>query len=188
MAEELDISRLEFPKNLALLSRRVKEGQPGEVIRVFHKPEDRKAIKNWCDETGNLFKSISPTLSEVERGKGFHGVCLNEKLSFYLTGAKLHLKEYLLKVFGKYPPYLFNFISISCALRGMELLKKEGFDFTVLPSPKEVEGYCGFAVGFKDLNTCIGGFEKLLKNKIGVEVVFKPSREGFEIIRTAWED
>jgi hypothetical protein len=188
MAEELNISHLEFPRNLALLSRRVKESKPGGVIKVLHKPDEGRIIKEWCDETGNLFKPLSPTLSEVQRGKGFHGVCLNEKLSFYLTGAKLHLKEYLLKFFGKYPPYLFNFISIRCALRGMETLKREGFEFTVLPSPKEVEGYCGFAVGFKDLKTCTEAFNRLLENKIGVEVIFKPSGGRFEIIKTAWGD
>ncbi len=188
MVAELDITHLEFPKNLALLSRRVKESLPQSVIRVSHPPEVGKLIEKWCRQTGNTFRSISPTLSEVERGKGFHGVCLGEKLSFYLTGVKLHLKEYLLRFMGKYPPYLFNFISVNCALRGMEFLEKEGFEFTVLPSPKEVEGYCGFAVGFKDLQTCTEGFNKLLENKIGVEVIFKPSKRGFEIIKTAWED
>lgn len=187
MAVELDITLLEFPKNLALVSRKVKESSPKSIVRVYHPPEVGKLIEKWCKQTGNTFRSIYPTLSEVERGKGFHGVCLNEKLSFYLTGLRLHLKEYLLRFMGKYPPYLFNFISIDCALRGMEFLEKEGFEFTILPSPKEVEGYCGFAVGFKDSKTCIKGFNTLLENKIGVEVIFKQVKGGFEIIKTAWE-
>ncbi len=185
--ERLDIRRLEFPKDLALLSRKVKGLTPKGVVEVFHAPQQLERIKNWCSETGNALKEYSAERSVVERGKGFHGVCLGEKISFYLTGAKLHLKEYLLKVWGKYPPYLFNFISVPEAQKGLDILKTLGGDFTVLPSPKEVEGYCGFAVGFNDYRTCEGFFRELLLRNVGVEAIFQKVEGGFKILKGAWE-
>ena len=188
MERQLDITPFELPKDLALLSRRVKELKPRGGIEVIHTPLQGEAIRKWCSETGNLFKSISPERSTVIRGKGFHGVCLGEKLSFYLTGVKLHLKEYLLLLTRKYPPYLFNFISVKEALKGLEILKELSGDYTVLPSPKEVEGYCGFAVGFNDYSTCEGIFRELLDRKVGVEVIFRRGEKGkYELLKGAWE-
>lgn len=188
MEKVLDIRPLEFPKDLALLSRRVKELSPGAGLEVLHTPPQGEAIEKWCSETGNLFKSISPQRSTVIRGKGFHGVCLGEKLSFYLTGVKLHFKEYLLRLGGKYPPYLFNFISVKEAQKGLDLLSSLAGDYTVLPAPKEVEGYCGFAVGFRDYTTCEGIFKELLNRKVGVEVIFRKGERGrYEILKGAWE-
>jgi len=188
MEKPLDIRNLEEPKDLALLSRRVKGLKPKGEIGVIHTPQQVGAIKRWCSETGNIFRNIAPERSLVIRGKGFHGVCLGEKLSFYLTGVKLHLKEYLLRLGGKYPPYLFNFISINEALKGLEILKDLPVDYTVLPSPKEVEGYCGFAVGFGDYTTCERAFKKLLDLKVGVEVIFRKGKGGeYELLKGAWE-
>lgn len=185
--EKLDIRYLEFPKDLALLSRKVKETPPKGVVEVIHSPLQVERIKKWCSETGNVLKDHSPERSVIERGKGFHGVCLGEKVSFYLTGVKLHLREYLLKFWGKYPPYLFNFISIAEAQRGLGILKDLKGDFVVLPSPKEVEGYCGFAVGFKDYQTCERVFRKLLQQRVGVEVIFQKVGSSFKILKGAWE-
>ena len=182
----LDLTSLKYPKNLAFLSYNVRKLKPGETLKVKCNPEDLKSIENWCKETGNVLKTNGKLL-EICRGKGFHGVCLNEKLSFYLTGAKLHLKEYLLRFFGKYPPYLFNFVSINEGLRGIEFLKRKGFAFEVLPSPKEVEAYCGFAVGFRNLKECEEAFKNLLELKVGVETIFKRNKKGFETLKGAWE-
>ena len=185
--ERLDIRRLEFPKDLALLSRQVKELPPKGVVEVFHSPQQLERIKNWCSETGNILKEHSPERSILEKGKGFHGVCLGEKVSFYLTGAKLHLREYLLKFRGKYPPYLFNFISIPEAQKGLKILENLTEDFTVLPSPKEVESYCGFAVGFNDYQACERFFKELLLRGVGVEVIFQKVEKGFKTLKGAWE-
>ena len=181
------IRHLDFPKDLALVSRIVKGLKPREVLEVLHSPQQEEEIKKWCLETGNVLKEQSPERSLVVRGKGFHGVCLGEKISFYLTGVKLHLREYLLKFWGKYPPYLFNFISINEALKGLEILKNLKGDYVVLPAPKEVEGYCGFAVGFDDYQTCEGTFKKLLDQKVGVEVIFQRRGKNYEILKGAWE-
>jgi len=184
---KVEIHLLEFPKDLALISRKVKSLKPGEKVWVFHTQSQRDRLKKWCSETGNIFENQSPERSVVIRGKGFHGVCLNEKISFYLTGVKLHLKEYLLKFARKYPPFLFNFISTTEAQKGLELLEKLGWEFVVLPSPKEVEGYCGFAVGFRDYPSCERSFKELLNQKVGVEVIFRKGERGFEILKGAWE-
>ena len=187
MEKVLDIRPLEFPKDLALLSRGVKSLKPKTGIEVIHSPRQLERIKRWCSETGNVLKEQSPERSLVVRGKGFHGVCLGEKISFYLTGVKLHFREYLLKFWGKYPPYLFNFISINEALRGLEILKDLKEDFVVLPAPKEVEGYCGFAVGFDNYQTCERTFKDLLDQKVGVEVIFQRRGKNYKILKGAWE-
>jgi len=183
----LDLTALEYPKNLAFLSYNVRRLKPGKSLKVKGNPEGLKDIKRWCEETGNLLKVLSCNLAEIQRGKGFHGVCLNEKLSFYFTGAKLHIKEHLLKFFGKYPPYLFNFVSLKEGLKGIRILKREGFEFEVLPSPKEIESYCGFAVGFKNLKSCEFAFRKLLEERVGVETLFRRNGKGFEILKRSWE-
>ena len=185
--KKVAIHHLDFPKDLALVSRNVKSLRPQEVLEVLHTPLQAELVKRWCSETGNLLKESSSQRSAVVRGKGFHGVCLGEKVFFYLTGVKLHLKEYLLRFWGKYPPYLFNFISINEALKGLEILKDLSKDSVVLPSPKEVEGYCGFAVGFNDYQTCEGTFKELLDRKVGVEVIFQKEGKGYKILKGAWE-
>jgi hypothetical protein len=192
--EELSFSKpLRLPNDLALISRRVKGLKPGGRLSVALPTErDAEAVARWCAQTGNrFFKKNSPAsrglLIEIERGKGFHGCSVGQKLSFYAWGVKLHAKELFLKAAGRYPPYLFNFISLEEGLRGINRLKTLGVEFEVLPSPKEVEGYCGFAAGFKDLETCEESFKKLLSEGVGVEVIFKRSGEGFEILRGAWE-
>jgi len=183
----VDVRGLEYPKNLALVSHSIRPLKGGDLLEVIHEGEFSKILRRWSKESGNPIKVSEENRTLIERGKGFHGVCLGEKISFYLTGVKLHAKEFLFKVLGKYPPYLFNFVSIPEGVRGIGLLKQTPFRFEVLPSPKEVEGYCGFAVGFKDLETCKGAFEYLLSQKVGVEKIFKREGEKYTLVKGAWE-
>jgi len=181
----LDISNLTFPGSLALVSYNVKRLKPGQTLEVILKEHQMEELKRWSTESGNILKVINKNLCQVERGKGFHGVCLNEKLSFYITGAKLHLKEFLLKLSNKYPPFLVNFISLREGERALKLLPKEGF--TVLPAPKEIEGYCGFAVGCFEEKRAKELFFNLLDKKVGVEALFQRTPQGFKTLLTSWE-
>jgi hypothetical protein len=181
----LDLRNLEYPKFLSLLSYSVRNS-PG-IVEALIKPQQLEPIVKWSSESGNKILEKATEKVVLQRGKGFHGVCLNEKLSFYLTGIKLHTKEFLLRLFNKHPDYLINFISIPEGIRGIELAKNLGFHFEVLPSPKEVERYCGFALGFKDLKEAENCFLSLLEKKIGVETVFKRNKSGYRFIKKAWE-
>ena len=183
----LDLTPLEYPKNIAFLSYNVRRLKPKERLKVKCHPRQVEDIKRWCQETGNLLKKEENNLLEIERGRGFHGVCLNEKLSFYLTGAKLHLKELFLGLFNRYPSFLFNFVSIKEGIRGIRTLKELGFQFTTLPSPREIEFYCGFAVGFEELSEAQRAFFALLEDGFGVETLFRRKNRGFEILLKAWE-
>jgi len=188
MVKTLEIpSHLVFPQDLALLSRKVKELKPGEKLEVLFPNSRGEKIKQWCSETGNRLLLLENGRALIERGKGFHGVCLNEKLSFYLWGVKLHTSEFWLKVTGRYPRYLFNFISINEALKSLNILPKLNVKYKLLPSPKEIEGYCGFAVGFDSLQNCEKTFLTLLKTGLGVEIIFERRERGFKILKGAWE-
>jgi TusA-related sulfurtransferase len=187
MPKTINVEGLEYPKNLAWVSHNIRPLKGGEILEVFHKEDFVPVLQRWSEETGNPIKEQEKNRTLLVRGKGFHGVCLSEKLSFYLTGVKLHAKEFLFKLTGKYPPFLFNFVSINEGLKGIEVLKSSPFSFEVLPSPKEVEGYCGFAVGFKDLETCQRVFEFLLTQKVGVEKIFRKEGKGYKILKGAWE-
>jgi virulence-associated protein VagC len=192
--KEISFSKpVRLPNDLALISRRVKELKEGDrlILRLATR-WDADAVASWCAETGNIFiKKNSPAsrglLIEIERGKGFHGATLRDRLGFYLWGVRLHSAEFLYKLKGRYPIFFFNFISIGEALRGIKIMDKLGSGFRLVPSPKEVEGYCGFAVGFEDFKTCESTFEKLLSEGIGVEIIFKRGEGDFEILKGAWD-
>ena len=186
--EKLLFSRpLRFPHDLALVSRKVKELTPGEEIFVSLKNAiDVEVVKAWCNDTGNEFKPAEGGIV-IKRGKGFHGCGVGERLSFYLWGVRLHSAELLYRLTGNYPTYFFNFISVKEAFKGIKILSKSKNGFKLIPSPKEVEGYCGFAVGFEDLKSCEDSFVELLERGIGVEIVFKKEKKGFKIIKGAWD-
>jgi len=183
----VNISPYPLPVYLAIVSYKVKRLKPNQFLEVKFKPDQLEGLKKWSLETNNRLEVLNENLCRVVRGKGFHGVCFNEKISFYLTGVKLHIKEFLLKAPRKYPPYLVNFISIPEGERAIEKLKRVDIKAVVLPAPKEIEGYCGFALGFFDQKEAFEVFSKLLKEGIGVEALFKKEGGRFKKLVGAWE-
>ncbi len=174
-------------KRLAFLSFHTKRLKKGEKLSVFFPEHFGEKLKRWCSETGNKLLELERNRALIERGKGFHGVCLGEKLGFYADGVKLHTFELLLKLAGKYPPYLVNFVSLNEGRRALPLLKTLGVRCKLLPAPKEFEGYCGYALGFYSEKEALGVFEELYKNAIGVESVYEKAPEGFKRLISLWE-
>jgi hypothetical protein len=183
----IDLIPLEYPKDLALLSFNVKRLKPKQELVVKINPQRLENYLKWAAESGNKVEPMEENLIKVVRGKGFHGICLGEKISFYALGVKLHLKEFLFKLTGKYPPYLVNFVSINEGFRTVEKLKDflSNREYEILPAPKEVEGYCGLVVGFNELKDAEEFFNKALANRCGVEILFRS--KDFQILKKAWE-
>ncbi len=183
----VDIRNLHFPGNVAFVSFNVKRLTPKQKLKVIFESQQLEILEKWSRETNNPITLLDRNTLLVERGKGFHGVCLNEKISFYLTGAKLHLKELLLKVSNRYPPFLINFVSIPEGEKAIDKLSEIGLKALILPAPKEIEGYCGFALGTFNQKEAEKLFIKLLGNQIGVEAIFKKTSKGFKKILGSWE-
>ncbi|NPB05164.1 MAG: DUF3343 domain-containing protein [Aquificae bacterium] len=186
-ARRLDVSSLSPLKGLALVSNTVKGLRPGSAVEVLHGEEFFDHLLRWSRETANPVERISENLSKVLRGKGFHGACPAETLSFYWTGVKLHAKELLLKLSGRYPRFLINFVSVRAGAEALEFLKGAGFRFRTLPAPKEVEGYCGFAAGFDDRREAERAFLKLAQENLGAEALFEKTPAGFRRLLGLWE-
>jgi len=182
----VDLRTLNYPKYLSLLSFSVRNSLKGKVEAIV-KPEQLEFIEKWCTESGNKLLDKKLNKVVIQRGNGFHGICFNERITFYLTGIKLHVKEFIFKLLNRQPDYFINFISIREGIEGINLGRRLGFNFEVMPSPKEVEKYCGFALGFYKFEEAEKCFFELLNNRIGVETMFKRNKAGFEIIKKAWE-
>ncbi len=185
--KKVDVSPLEPPKGVSLVSHLTKGLKPKEHLLVVCREEHLPHLKRWSKETSNPIEEVEKNLLKVVRGKGFHGVCLGEKLSFYWTGVKLHTKELLFKLTGNYPRFLINFVSLREGERAIKLLTEEGFRFETLPAPKEIEGYCGFACGFKEKEAALEAFKFLAERKLGVEAIFEKTPEGFKRLLGLWE-
>ena len=188
--ESKELNLLKFSKDLkrlAFLSYNIKRLRKGEKLFVVFPEGFGEKLKRWCLETGNKLLELERNRAIVERGGGFHGVRLGEKLGFYTDGVKLHAVEFLLRLRGKYPPYLVNFVSLNEGRRAVLLLKTLGVRCKLLPAPKEFEGYCGYALGFYDEKEALGVFEELYKNAIGVESIYKKIPNGFERLISLWE-
>jgi len=103
-----------------------------------------------------------------------------EKVFFILTGIRLHVKEYFLRLTGlagRYS-YCLSFPSISEGLKAEKELK--GFKAVSIPIPDEIFKGCGVGILVKDERE----LERLLKHfesrKIMVSGIFKRDRDGFK--------
>jgi hypothetical protein len=176
-----------YPHFIAFLSFHIRKLNPQEKIKIFYHPLQKEKLWKWSQETGNKILWKNNNYAEVIRGKGHHGICLTEKISFYAWGIKLHLREFLINILDKYPQFLINFVSLKEGLRSINQLKAliKDSEGLVLPSPREIEGYCGFAVGFYSLPTAKKFFFTAIEKGYGVETLFKGKT--FEIILKSWE-
>ncbi len=180
----IDIRNMFCPTPLAHLSRELKKVPVGAKVKVLANDKGfERDIKVWAHDTGNRLISLEKKDGEyeaiLERGKGWHGDTLWEKIKFYAVGIKLHLIMYLLEIFKpKKPKYLITFISIPEGFRAIEFLEKKGItDFIALPVPDEIYEYCGIVIGFKNKKRALDVFNLLKENGFGVEDVREVDKE-----------
>ncbi len=185
--EVIDIRNLPPYGFVAYVSHRVRGLKPGQTLEVLLLEDQLEGLKRWSEETANILEILDEGRVRIKRGKGFHGVCLSQKVEFYLWGIKLHSEEFFLKLTGKYPKFFINFVSINEGLRAIREIKRDKIRARIVPSPKEVEGYCGFAMGFYSEEKCFKTFRELLNRGIKVETIFKHDGENFLILKGAWE-
>ena len=109
-------------------------------------------------------------------------MALSEKLFFILTGIRLHGKEFLLRVTGKFNTYDYclAFPTIPEGLRAEKYLK--GLKATSIPVPDEIFKGCGVGilVSEKDLDELIKRFEE---EGIHVSGIFKKTGKTFKEVK-----
>ncbi len=173
--KELDVRGLFCPLPITYVSRELKNIPVGERLKVI--ADDKafeKDIKIWALETGNRLvefkKEGENFIAIIERGKGFHGEGIFEKIKFISIGIKLHILQYLLKILKKEPQYLLTFVSIPEGFRADRWLKNKGIrSYVVLPVPDEIYPYCGLVFGFKDRQEAVKIYNLLKENNFMVE-------------------
>ncbi len=187
--KEVNAKGFYCPTPLAIVSKELKEIPVGEKIKVVANDKAFKQdIKMWCLETGNKLISFEEKDGEyvavIERGKGFHGEGLVEKIKFIALGVKLHILQYLLEILpNKKPKYLISFVSIAEGLRADKWLKEKGIqNYVMLPVPDEIYEYCGLVYGFKKKEDALNVYKLLKENKFGVESIHKVEKSNYPIV------
>lgn len=181
----VDTRGLFCPLPLIIVSKELKNIPVGEKIKVI---ADDKAFKkdifSWAFETGNKLIEFKEEngyyVAIIERGKGFKGEKLIDKIKFISLGVKLHIKKHLLDIFfTKKPKYLITFVSVAEGLRANKWLeeKKLNKKYVMLPVPKEIYPYCGLVFGLKKKEDAVGLFNLLKENKFAVEDIHIVDKE-----------
>ncbi|WP_456401039.1 sulfurtransferase TusA family protein [Persephonella sp.] len=180
----VDTRGLFCPLPLTIVSKKLKEIPEGERLKVLADDKAfKKDVKFWCQETGNKlidFKEIDGHYEAViERGRGFHGESLIEKIKFISLGVKLHIIQHLLDLLpSKKPKYLITFVSIAEGLRADKWLKEKGIDkYVLLPVPDEIYPHCGLVFGLRDKDEAVKIFNLLKENKFAVEDIHIVDKE-----------
>ncbi|SNZ09961.1 TusA-related sulfurtransferase [Persephonella hydrogeniphila] len=176
IVKEVDTRGMFCPTPLIFVSKELKNIPVGKRLKALADDKAfKKDIKIWCHDTGNKLVSLEEKdgviTAVIERGKGWHGDTLFEKLRFYAIGVKLHLYDYFFRIFKSAgPKYIITFMSIPEGFRAIEFLEKRGItDFVTLPVPDEIYEFCGVVIGFKDKNRAVEIYNLLKENKFGVE-------------------
>jgi TusA-related sulfurtransferase len=177
--ETVDTRGLFCPLPLTLVSRKLKEIPVGEKLMVMADDKAfKKDIEIWSFETGNKLIDFKEEngyyVAIIERGKGFKGEKLIDKIKFIALGVKLHAIKHFLDIipFGK-PKYLITFVSVSEGIRADKFLKEKNMNsYVKLPVPKEIYPYCGIVFGFSSKEKAFETYEFLKQNKFAVEDVF----------------
>ncbi len=176
VVKEVDTRGMFCPTPLIFVSKELKNIPVGKRLKVLADDKAfKKDIKIWCHDTGNRLISLEENngviTAVIERGKGWHGDTLTEKLKFYAIGVKLHLYDYFFRIFRSAgPKYIITFMSIPEGFRAIDFLKEKGInDFVTLPVPDEIYEFCGVVIGFKNKERAIEVYNFLKKNRFGVE-------------------
>jgi len=118
MTTIVDTRGLFCPLPITFVSRKMRhmpEGVQAEILaddRVF-----KRELESWCFETGNRLVDFTEKggcyRALIQRGNGFHGDSLREKLDFIRLGVKIHIMAIVTQFMpGTSPKYLITFVSI----------------------------------------------------------------------------
>ncbi|RMA97686.1 sulfurtransferase TusA family protein [Hydrogenothermus marinus] len=181
----VDTRGLFCPIPLTIVSKELKNIPVGEKIKVIADDKAfKKDISSWAFETGNKLIEFKEEngyyVAIIERGKGFKGEKLIDKIKFISLGVKLHIKKHLLDIFfTKKPKYLITFVSVAEGLRANKWLeeKKLNKKYVMLPVPKEIYPHCGLVFGLKKKEDAVGLFNLLKENKFAVEDIHIVDKE-----------
>ena len=176
VVKEVDTRGMFCPTPLIFVSKELKNIPVGKRLKVLADDKAfKKDIKIWCHDTGNKLISLEENngiiTAVIERGKGWHGDTMFEKLKFYAIGVKLHMYDYFFRVFKSAgPKYIITFMSIPEGFRAIDFLKEKGIDdFVTLPVPDEIYEFCGVVIGFKSKERAVQVYNFLKDHSFGVE-------------------
>ncbi len=177
--ETVDTRGLFCPLPLTLVSRKLKEMPVGEKLMVLADDKAfKKDIEIWTFESGNKlleFKEEDNSyIAIIERGKGFKGEKLIDKIKFISLGMKLHIIKHTLDLIPfRKAKYLVTFVSVSEGIRADKFLQEKNMNsYVKLPVPKEIYPHCGIVFGFSSKEKAFEVYQFLKKNKFAVEDVF----------------
>lgn len=182
--ETIDTRGLFCPLPLTFVSRKLKEITVGERLKVLADDKAfKKDIEIWAFETGNKLIEFKEEngyyVAIIERGKGFKGENLWDKIKFISLGVKLHFTKHLLDLipFNK-PKYLITFVSVSEGLRTDKFLKERNINsYIMLPVPKEIYPHCGLVFALKSKEEALKIYNLLKENKFAVEDVHEIDKQ-----------
>lgn len=183
--ETVDTRGLFCPLPLTLVSKKLKEVPVGERIKILADDKAfKKDIEIWSFETGNKLIEFREEdgyyVAIVERGKGFKGEKLWDKIKFISLGVKLHIIKHILDFLpSKKPKYLLTFVSVAEGIRANNYLMQKNLvnSYVMLPVPKEIYPHCGLVFGFRDKNEAIKVYNLLKDGKFAVEDIHQVDRE-----------
>jgi len=179
--QEIDTRGLFCPLPLTLVSKKLKEIEVGDSLKVLADDKAfKKDIEIWCYETGNELLDFKEEngyyIAIIKRGSGFKGESLWDKLKFISLGVKLHFIKHVLDILpSKKPKYLITFVSVAEGIRANRFLEEKGLnkEYIMLPVPKEIYPHCGLVFGFKKEEDARKIYQFLKENKYAVEDIHK---------------
>ncbi len=182
--ETIDTRGLFCPLPLTFVSRKLKDIPVGEKLKVLADDKAfKKDIESWAFETGNKLLEFKEEngyyIAIIERGKGFKGENLWDKIKFVSLGIKLHFINHLLDLIPlNKPKYLITFVSVAEGLRADKFLKEKNINsYIMLPVPKEIYPHCGLVFALKTKNEALKIFNLLKENKFAVEDVHEIDKQ-----------
>lgn len=183
--QTVDTRGLFCPLPLTVVSKKLKEIPVGERIKVLADDKAfKKDIEIWSYETGNKLIEFKEEngyyVAIVERGKGFKGESLWDKVKFISLGVKLHIIQHILDFLpSKKPKYLMTFVSVAEGIRANKFLTEKNINsnYVMLPVPKEIYPHCGLVFGFKSKDEAVKIYQYLKENKFAVEDIHIVDKE-----------
>jgi TusA-related sulfurtransferase len=180
MTTTVDTRGLFCPLPITFVSRKMRHmpvGAQAEILaddRVF-----KRELESWCFETGNRLVDFTEKggccRALIQRGSGFHGDSLREKLDFIRLGVKIHIMAIVTRFMPKSSPkFLITFVSIGEGQRAHQFLKAQGFDdYFLLPVPREIYPHCGLVFGFVKKEKALQNFKVLRDTGYAVEDIHR---------------
>ncbi|RTZ96594.1 MAG: preprotein translocase subunit TatB [Deltaproteobacteria bacterium] len=184
MATTVDTRGLFCPLPITFVSRNLRHMQEGAQAEILADNRSfKRELESWCFETGNRlvdFKEIEGCYRAlIQRGSGFHGDSLWEKIRFIRLGIKVHLTQIITRLIPiSRPGYLITFVSIGEGQRAHQFLKEQGFGgYCLLPVPHEIYPHCGLVFGFASKEKALRNFRVLREASYAVEDIHRIDRD-----------